>query len=328
MLGFIARRLLSSIFVLFIASIAVFLVVTSSGNPLAELQGRNPRPPEAVIEAKRRELNLDKPLPVRYAIWFGDFISGDMGKDVKNRDVQPRVTRALFITLRMSLVATLIAVVMAIVVGVYSAVRQYSISDYVFTFFGFLFLSMPVFWLAGLLKEFGAIELNNFAGRRLVYTVGAESPNVSGSFPERLGDYAGHMALPTLALALIAYAAWSRYQRATMLDVLNSDYVRLARAKGLSSRRVLVRHALRNALIPLTTVVAVDVGAVFGGAIITERVFAWHGMGSVLIEAMTPGSYDVNTLLAWVMITGVFVVLFNLIADILYGVLDPRIRVA
>lgn len=328
MLGFIARRLLSSLFVLFIASVVVFLVVTSMGDPLGDLKMRNPRPPESVFEARRRELNLDKPLPARYAIWLGDFLSGDMGEDVDGRDVQNRLTRAFFTTLRMSMVSTMIAVILAIIVGVYSAVRQYSISDYVFTFFGFLFLSMPVFWLAGLLKEFGAIELNDLAGKRLVYTVGAESPNLEGGFWTRMGDYAGHMALPTLALALIAYAAWSRYQRATMLDVLNSDYVRLARAKGLSSRRVLVRHALRNALIPLTTVVAVDVGAVFAGAVITETVFAWNGMGSVLIEALEPGGYDVNTLLAWVMFTGVFVILFNLLADILYGVLDPRIRVA
>jgi peptide/nickel transport system permease protein len=328
MLGFIARRLVSSIFVLFIASIVVFLVVTSMGDPMGDLMARNPRPPQSVFDAKRRELNLDKPLPVRYGIWLGNFVQGDMGEDVDGRDVQTRLTRGFFVTLRMSLVATFLAVILAIVVGVYSAVRQYSISDYILTFFGFLFLSMPVFWLAGLLKEFGAIELNEAAGKRLVYTVGDQSPNLEGSFMERIGDYAGHMALPTLALTLIAYAAWSRYQRATMLDVLNSDYVRLARAKGLSNRRVLVKHALRNALIPLTTVVAVDVGAVFAGAVITERVFAWRGMGSILIEAFEPGAYDVNTLLAWVMLTGVFVVLFNLIADILYGVLDPRIRVA
>lgn len=326
MLGFIARRLLSSMFVLTIASVVVFVAVASLGNPLAELQGRNPRPSEAVIEAKRRELNLDKSIPVRYGIWAKDFVRGQMGDDLKGREVRPRLTRAFVLTLRMSLLATAIAVLLAIAVGVYSAVRQYTWSDYAFTFVGFLFLSMPVFWLAGLLKEFGAIRLNKMAGRTIVYTVGDQSPNLDGSLTHRLGDYLGHLALPTLALALISFAAWSRYQRATMLDVLSSDYVRLARAKGLTSRRVLVRHALRNALIPLTTVVAVDVGAVFAGAIITEHVFAWRGMGSVLIDAVR--SYDPNTLLAWLMVTGVFVILFNLIADILYGVLDPRIRVA
>ena len=127
-----------------------------------------------------------------------------------------------------------------------------------------------------------------------------------------------------MALALISFAAWSRYQRATMLDVLGSDYMRLARAKGLSRTRVMIRHALRNALIPLVTVVAIDIGAVFGGAVITERVFSWHGMGALLVDAV--GANDVNVLLAWLMVTSVFVVVFNLIADVLYAVLDPRIR--
>jgi peptide/nickel transport system permease protein len=140
----------------------------------------------------------------------------------------------------------------------------------------------------------------------------------------RLADWGGHLVLPTIALALISFAAWSRYQRATMLDVLGSDYIRLARAKGLSRSRVMVRHALRNALIPLVTVVAIDIGAVFGGAVITERVFSWQGMGALLIQGVTQN--DVNILLAWLMVTSVFVVLFNLIADVLYAVLDPRIR--
>lgn len=326
MLGFVIRRLLTSVVVLFLASILVFCAVALGGDPLAELRS-NPLTPPQVIEAKRKELNLDKPVPVRYGIWAKGFLSGDMGKDNRNRDVQDRIGRAFFLTLRMVVIAAFVAVVLAIAVGVFSAVRQYSISDYVFTFTGFLFLSMPVFWLAALLKLYGAVRFNNLFGEdvTIVYTAGAQSPNLPDGFWARMADYAGHLALPTLALALITYAAWSRYQRATMLDVLNSDYVRLARAKGLKNSRVLVRHALRNALIPLTTVVAIDIGALFAGAVITETVFAWQGMGRLLIQSIR--TYDVNTLLAWMMVVGVFVILFNLIADILYGVLDPRIRV-
>ena len=129
-----------------------------------------------------------------------------------------------------------------------------------------------------------------------------------------------------IALAAVSYAAWSRYQRSSMLDVLNSDYIRLARAKGLSRGRVLVRHALRCALIPITTVVALDVGAILGGAVITERVFAWHGMGEMLLSSVN--DQDVNRLLAWLMVSAVIVVLFNLIADLMYAFLDPRIRYA
>jgi peptide/nickel transport system permease protein len=224
----------------------------------------------------------------------------------------------------MVILASIIAIVLAIGAGVLSAVKQYTPTDYTFTFLGFLFLSMPVFWLAALLKEYGALRLNKLFGKQVVFTVGAETPNLTGSFGHRIADYAGHLVLPTIALALISFAAWSRYQRATMLDVLGADYIRLARAKGLSQRRVMTRHALRNALIPLVTVVAIDTGAIFGGAIITERVFAWQGMGALLVQGATTS--DPNILLAWLMVTSILVVLFNLIADVLYAVLDPRIR--
>ncbi len=207
-----------------------------------------------------------------------------MGKAVDGREVAPLLWRRLQLTLRMVIGAMALALVLAVVVGVFSAVRQYSVGDYIATFIGFLFLSMPAFWLAVLLKEYLAIRVNKLFGRTLVYTVGDQTPNLTGSLFDRLGNYAGHLVLPTLALALISYAAWSRFQRASMLDVLNSDYIRLARAKGLKPFRVMTRHALRNALIPITTVVAIDFAGILGGAIITERVFAWQGMGTLLIQ--------------------------------------------
>jgi peptide/nickel transport system permease protein len=324
MLGFVLRRFVTSIFVLFLASILVFGAVSSLGDPLATLRA-NPRTPPSVIETKKRELHLDKSVPARYVLWLKDFLRGDLGQDNRGREVAPRLWRAMQLTLRMAIGATILAGFLAMAVGVYSAVRQYSLSDYVFTFIGFLFLSTPVFWLAGLLKLYGAIRVNDFFGRTLVYTQGDSKPGFHGDFWARMGDYIGHSILPIVALALISFAAWSRYQRATMLDVLSSDYVRLARAKGLRNSRVLVRHALRNALIPLVTVMAIDIGAVFAGAVITETVFNWAGMGRLFIDALR--DYESNILLAWMMVTGVFVILFNLFADLLYGVLDPRIRV-
>jgi peptide/nickel transport system permease protein len=277
-----------------------------------------------VIENREHELGLDKPLPQRYVTWLGNFVQGDMGETVRGVEVRPLLWQRLQITLRMVILASIIAIVLAIGAGVLSAVRQYTVTDYTFTFAGFLFLSMPVFWLAALLKEYGAIRLNKLFGQQVVFTVGAETPNLTGSLGHRLADYAGHLFLPTIALALISFAAWSRYQRATMLDVLSSDYIRLAKAKGLSRSRVMTRHALRNALIPLVTVVAIDTGAIFGGAIITERVFSWQGMGALLVQGVETS--DINVLLSWLMVTSVIVVLFNLIADVLYAVLDPRIR--
>jgi peptide/nickel transport system permease protein len=324
MYSFIIRRLLISIPLVLLASVLVFLLVANSGDPLADLKGRNPPVPPQVIQQREHLLGLDKPLPQRYLSWLGNFVQGDMGKSIRGLDVRPLLWQRLKITLRMVILASIIAVVLAIGAGVLSAVRQYTVTDYTFTFAGFLFLSMPVFWLAALLKEYGAIRLNALFGKQVVFTVGAETPNLAGSIGHRLANYAGHLVLPTLALALISFAAWSRYQRSTMLDVLGSDYIRLARAKGLSRSRVMIRHALRNALIPLVTVVAIDTGAVFGGAVITERVFSWQGMGALLVQGVETS--DVNILLAWLMVTSVIVVLFNLIADVLYAVLDPRIR--
>lgn len=324
MLGYIVRRLLTSAIVLAVASFMLYMVVTSFGDPLAELRNRNPPVPAQVIEARRAELNLDKGPIERYGIWVGGVVRGDFGENFAGQEITPLLLRRLQVTMRMVLLAVAIALTLAVVVGVYSAVRQYTVGDYVATFFGFLFLSTPVFWLAALLKEFLAIRLNDFLGGTWVYTVGAQSPNLSGTLWERILDYLGHLALPTLSLALISFAAWSRFQRASMLDVLNSDYLRLARAKGLGQTRVLVKHGLRNALIPLTTVVAIDFAAVIGGAVITETVFAWQGMGRLLIDAIR--DYDPNVVAAWLMVTGLVVILFNLVADILYGVLDPRIR--
>jgi peptide/nickel transport system permease protein len=324
MFSFITRRLLITIPLVLLSSVLVFLLVANSGDPLADLRARNPPVSPQVIEAREHELGLDKPLPQRYATWLTNFVQGDMGKSVRGVEVRPLLWQRLKVTLRMVVLASVLAIVLAVGAGVLSAVKQYTPTDYTFTFVGFLFLSMPIFWLAALLKEYGAIRLNKVFGEQVVYTVGAETPNLSGTFTERMANYAGHLILPTLALALISFAAWSRYQRATMLDVLGSDYIRLARAKGLSRTRVMTRHALRNALIPLVTVVAIDIGAVFGGAVITERVFSWQGMGALLVDAV--GANDVNVLLAWLMVTALFVVVFNLIADVLYAVLDPRIR--
>ena len=167
-----------------------------------------------------------------------------------------------------------------------------------------------------------------FEGRsfkRWIATVGPETPNFQGSFLERTGDWLGHMLLPTIALAAISYATYSRFQRASMLDTLSSDYVRTARAKGLSERRVITKHAFRTALIPVVTLVALDFGAILGGAIITENVFAWSGMGTLLRQAVIT---DIDPYLAMgvLMVTAMAVIIFNILADIAYAYLDPRIR--
>lgn len=326
MYAYALRRVLISLPLLLFSSMIVYALVHFAGDPLRDLKGRNPPVPEAVLDARRSALGLDKGLPEQYWNWLTGILRGDFGPSIKGVDIGQDLQVRLGVTLRMVVLAMLIAVVIAMLVGVLSAVKQYSPIDYTATLLGFLALSMPVFWLAALLKEFLAIRLNQAVGKTIVYTVGDRTPNLEGSFFEKLPNIAGHLVLPTIALAAVSYAAWSRYQRSSMLDVLNSDFIRLARAKGLSKRRVLVRHALRCALIPITTVVALDVGAILGGAVITERVFAWHGMGEMLLTSVN--DQDVNRLLAWLMVSAVIVVLFNLIADLLYAFLDPRIRYA
>jgi peptide/nickel transport system permease protein len=324
MLAFVVRRLIVSIPVLLLSSVLVFTLVTFSGDPLADLKAKNPPPSPAVIQAREHLLNLDKPIVTRYGIWLGKLVRGDMGQTIGGTDVRSDLARRLLVTARMVILAMIFAIILAVIVGVISAIRQYTALDYTFTFAGFLFLSMPVFWLGALLKEILAIKLNDAVGRTVVYTIGDQTPGLTGGFFGNFGNYAAHLVLPTITLAAISFASWSRFQRSSMLDVLNSDYVRLARAKGLSKSRVMVRHALRTALIPLVTVVAIDFGAILGGAVITERVFAWHGMGELLITGIT--SKDTNVVLAWLMVSAVAVIGFNLIADVLYAYLDPRIR--
>ncbi len=324
MASFIIRRLLISIPVVLLSSVLVFVLVANSGDPLAELKNRQPPVPQQVIKEREHKLYLDRPEPARYWLWISHFARGDMGTSIDGRNVRTLLGQRLVVTLRMVILAMLIALILAVGAGVLSAVKQYTPTDYSFTFAGFLFLSMPVFWLAALLKEFLAIKVNKLLGRVVFFTVGDHTPNLAGNLFDRLNNYAGHLVLPTITLALISFASWSRYQRASMLDVLSSDYIRLARAKGLSRSRVMLRHALRNALIPLVTVAAIDIGAIFGGAIITEYVFSWHGMGELLIVGVSIG--DLNVVLAWLMVTSIIVILFNLIADVLYAVLDPRIR--
>jgi len=332
LLGFVLRRLLTSILVLLAASVLAFAMVASLGDPLASLRAKNPPPSAEYFRERRAALNLDKPVIERYWLWLKGFSHGDMGRTLDGKSVSGELGAAFWVTMRMSIAATLMAVFLALLVGVYSAVRQYSVGDYAATFTSFVFLSMPVFWLALLLKRWaiGFVNQPSLFGwhpwhSTILYTTGQQSPTLPHSLFARLGDYAGHLLLPSITLALVTYASWSRYQRAEMLEVLDSDYVRLARAKGVKPRRVMVRHALRNALIPFTTVVAIDIGAVVAGAVITEYVFGWHGMGFEIVTAVR--NYDTDLLLAWLMLTGVFVIGFNLIADILYGVLDPRSHV-
>ena len=321
MLTFIVRRLAYSIPVIIIASVLVFGFTRATTDPLARL--RVSRDAE-LIPRERERLGLNDPLVTQYKNWVTSFVSGDWGESfISRRDVKTEIWDKFKNTLQLIVWGILFSALVAIAVGVYSAARQYSILDYTFTGLSFVGLSMPVFWFALMAIQFLVYKPQVWFDLKdpLLLSVGLHTPGKSG-----MTDYIQHLILPLLTLSVQLIAGWSRYQRSSMLDVMSSDYIRTAKAKGLSRSKVLIKHGLRNALIPLTTVMAIDIGALFGGLIITEYIFVWPGMGRLFFDALLNG--DTNMLMPWLMITAMFIVLFNLLADVLYGVLDPRIRLS
>lgn len=510
MLAFVVRRVVVGAFVLLSATAIMYLLTVFSGDPLADLYEDSSPNRDQKIAARVEALQLDVPVWQRYFLWLGGAskcvvpLLGqcDLGQTINGTQVAESLGPAISTTLRLVLVATALAVVLGITVGIVSALRQYSGFDYTITFASFLFFSLPIFWVAVLLKQFGAIKFNDWlveptipplvvlllslvmgvvwmgivggaakrravvfgaafavtagvlfyvsavqwfarpalgpalvaltgagvavgvtallAGlhnRRVLYattgvaligalssvalagvladpavatlaalavatvavswavgflaggpehratavratvltglasgalvlldrllanfasytalrngrpipTTGEATPNFRGNLWQSALDYGVHLLLPTVALVLIYFAVYTRYTRASMLEVMNMDYVRTASAKGLPERTVVLRHAFRNALIPLTTVVAFDFAAVIGGAVVTEKVFGWKGMGTFFIDGLL--HTDPNPVMAFFVIVATAAVLFNLLADIVYAYLDPRIRV-
>lgn len=505
MASFIIRRLIASIFVLLAATYLMYVLTSIAGDPLEALQQSNAPNKQELIEARTKLLNLDVPAPLRYFLWLGGLFRGDFGISIQNQSVNALLANAITSTLTLVTTATVVAILLGITVGIVSALRQYTGFDYGVTLTSFLFFSLPVFWVAVLLKQYGAIQINDWladpaisvpviiavsliAGviwmsllgrrgwrgrltvfgiaaiatgvvltylsvtrwfadptigifvyvplvvgiafgvtaistglrnRKSVYaslvvaalgialyypmmgyllngmtlwffvallvlavvvsgaigwlmgspdrgpvvrttaivglvtfglialdkfmsywnayanssrirgrpiaTVGEATPNLGGNFWVQGIDLFTHLLLPTLAIILISFASYTRYSRASLLEVMNQDYIRTARAKGLTQRTVIVRHAFRNALIPITTIIAFDIGAIVGGAVITETVFGWTGMGRLFIDGLN--NVDPNPVMAFFVVTGTLAVVFNLFADLVYAALDPRIKV-
>jgi peptide/nickel transport system permease protein len=503
MLVFIARRLIVSVLVFFTATVVVYVMAVNLGDPLADLRELPPNDRDAAIADRTERMNLDKPVLTRYFLWLGSAITGDLGQDRDGSSVNTALDSAIGASLQLILGATVIAIVLGVGIGVISALRQYSGLDLSVTFGAFVCFSLPLFWVATLLKKYAAIEFNNwladptiapwlivlvallvglvfsslllgdrrtrltsfgvaaagtavllavlsstgwfadpglgivvialtalaaavglsslfsapewnpvmkaslvtvvigvvaalslgpvlkdpalativllalltaavsagvgwffggvlyrrnaitvsvltglftgsvifvdkmlqaFAGYsdsvrdRPINTIGPNTPNYSGDFWQTGLDSATSLALPTMTLVLVSLATYTRYSRASMLEVMNQDYVRTARAKGLPERTVITRHAFRNGLIPITTLVAFDIGGVLGGAVVTETVFGWQAMGNVLISGLL--ERDPNPVMAFFLVAGAAIVVFNMIADIVYAYLDPRIRLS
>lgn len=315
---YIIRRLLQTIPLLFLLSIFMFILIhLMPGGPEGVLF--NPRLSAAGRAALRKNFGLDDPLYLQFFKWLGRMLVGDFGTSFSTNQPVSGILAVRFpATLELFGFALLLALVIAITLGTISAIRHATITDYLLTTFSYFGLSMPIFLFGLLAQDIFAVKLHALP------TSGVSTPGVTFDAWNALLDHFLHLLLPMLVLSITFIAGWSRYMRSSMIEVVKQDYIRTARAKGVAPVTVLVRHALRNALIPLITVVAIDFGAVAGGATITEGVFAWPGMGLLFIESLENRDYPV--LLAMLLIGAVFVIVFNLIADILYAVMDPRIR--
>jgi peptide/nickel transport system permease protein len=334
---YIIRRLFQAIPLLILIAVLVFFLIQVSGDPTAEMAA-NPRFTAADVALARARLGLNEPLfPHRFVTWLigddwrerdytGDgiidgpgeqrgILRGDFGDSYRFQDpVIEVVAQRLPNTLVLGAAAYIITLILSLVIGLYAALRPYTLPDNILTSVSFVTFSMPIFLIALLLVQIFAVSLDLLP--------------VQGMCPARgectLVERARHMILPILSLSLISIAGYSRYVRTSMLEVINSDYIRTARAKGLVERRVVSLHALKNASLPLVTLIGLDVPLILAGAVVTETIFGWNGMGSLFIQSLTFN--DSPVIVFFVLMVAVAVVAFQLLTDIAYAWLDPRVR--
>jgi peptide/nickel transport system permease protein len=343
MTTYILRRLIQTIGLLFILSVILFTLVNlAPGGPLSAYGGRRIRPER--VEILKRQFGLDQPLPVQYVYWLvgndwkqvdsdGDgivdspgtrkgIIRGDFGFSYRTREpVLEEIALRLPNTITLMGITMLVAIIIAIPIGIYSAVKQYSLFDFFATTFSFAGQAIPEFWLGLLLIIiFYAWLQNPWTGEPLLPSGGMSSLESGFSLQDRIK----HLVLPVLTGALGWIAWYSRFLRSSLLEILPLNYLKSARARGLSERRVIFKHALKNALIPITTLLALDIPYIFTGAVLIETIFAWPGMGRLYYQAALERDYPL--LMAVLIIGAGFIILSNLLADILYAYLDPRVR--
>ncbi|MGY8776842.1 MAG: ABC transporter permease [Longimicrobiales bacterium] len=326
MIRFVLRRLLGAIpLVMGVASIIFFLVNAAPGDPAALMI--SPGMDQAVMDQMRTNLGLDEPVHVRYVKWVGSMLTGDFGYSISHRrPVIDVIGDMLPNTLVLSLCALFVAFFFGIVLGTIQAVRQYSVLDSALSVVLLFFYSMPSFWLALML----ILTLSLFARNVWEWPIWFPASGITGreyldlGTLGRLGNRIRHLVLPTLSLSLVLTAGIARYMRGSMLEVIRQDFVRTAHAKGLPEHVVIFKHALRNALIPIITLVGLYIPVLFSGTVFIETIFAWPGMGRTLYDAIFQRDYPL--IMAGSFFFAMIVVLANLIADVLYAVVDPRIR--
>jgi peptide/nickel transport system permease protein len=324
-LGFLARRLIGSVpLVLGILTLIFFIMHLAPGDPTSRYFDPNVSP--EVIEQMRRNLGLDQPVPVQYLKWMGSFLTGDFGYSFGQlRPISQILPPVMWNTLQLTLVSTVVIFVLGMLIGIFQAVRQYRASDNVLTFFALFFYSMPGFWFALMLILLFSLKASQWGWP--IQFPASQMTSVGYEFLSpgaKVADRFMHLLLPAIALGIGSAAGVARYMRGSMLEVIRQDYVRTARAKGLSERVVVFKHALRNALLPIITLLGLTMPYLFGGAVLVETIFAWPGMGRLIVDAVYQRDYPL--VMATSFVISVMVILGNLLADMLYAVADPRIR--
>lgn len=339
---YIIRRLLQGIPLIFIISIILFFLMMNMGDPVATMGGRKATRPADRLRLTR-QLGLDKPIYLQYIYWLvgndwaqidldGDgvmdikgqrtgVLRGDFGTSLVNRGkpVTKVIGERLPNTLILMVASEVIIILGSLIVGIYSALRQYTVTDHLITAISFIGYSMPIFFIALLSMYIFAVLFKRW-GLPYLPTVGMFDPQVG----KTTGQVLLHMVLPVFSISTISLAAYSRYIRSTMLEVMSQDYIRTAKSKGLPRRQIILIHALKNASLPIVTVVGLDLPLLLGGAVVTEQIFAWPGMGRLFLDHVSRA--DLPVVMGILMLISFAVVIFQIITDITYAWLDPRIR--
>jgi peptide/nickel transport system permease protein len=322
---YLLRRLVGAIpLLLGILTLIFFIIHIAPGDPTARYFNPNVAP--EVIEQMRRNLGLDQPLHIQYFRWLSSFARGDFGHSFgQMRPISDILPTVLWNTVQLMVVAVVMIFVLGMLIGILQAVRQYSVADNILTFFALFFYSMPSFWLALMLMLIFSLKASQWGWA--VQFPASQMTSVGYEFlsaGEQLRDRLAHMVLPAIALGVGGAAGIARYMRGSMLEVIHQDYIRTARAKGLSERTVIFKHALRNALIPIVTLLGLYLPYLLSGSVLIESIFAWPGMGRLIVEAIFQRDYPL--VMATSFIAAGLVVIGNLLADVMYALVDPRIR--
>lgn len=325
MLGYLIKRLLGAIpLLLGILTLIFFIIHIAPGDPTARFFNPNVSP--EVIAQMRRNLGLDQPLHIQYFRWLSAFLRGDFGYSFgQMRPISEILPETLWNTVQLTGVSLIVIFIVGMLVGIVQAVRQYSATDNVATVVALFFYSMPSFWFALMLILVFSLKASQWGWA--IQFPASQMTSVGAEFlpwGERVWDRVMHLILPATALGIGSAAGVARYMRGSMLEVIHQDFIRTARAKGLSERTVIFKHALRNALIPIITLLGLYLPFLLSGAVLVETIFAWPGMGRLIVDAIFQRDYPL--VMATSFVIAAIVVLGNLIADVLYAVVDPRIR--